>query len=281
MCSLFAIRSNDKMLIGKNKDHVQNGGSIHFVNNEYRYGLQTIPHFTLEQLGIDRPYDGVNQHGLYAGVTAIPEKKVGDSAQRHPVISSFGLIKYVLERAVDAKQALAIAEKFRIDYLKNYDYPRVQFFFADKHYNVIIYEEDTAVNSFCLKNGEYQYITNNPYYDKTSRNECPRVTVLEEVLKANPAKSLEDVLSLLSKVNLAKFEPLPGVCSIYSVGCDLTNMEINLVIEEDYSNPFPYNITKELKNPRHEHFSLLRSQKFRFFSNHFGSWDNESVQTTA
>ena len=72
MCTIFAKREKEGLIIGRSFDWVQLGGNINFVPSYRSYGTRTIGTCFIEQLGEDKPYEGINEKGLLVAVVALP-----------------------------------------------------------------------------------------------------------------------------------------------------------------------------------------------------------------
>ena len=65
MCTIFVKRIGDGVVVGRNFDWIQKGGTMHFLPSYRSYGCQTSSICILEQMGVDRPYEGFNSHGVF------------------------------------------------------------------------------------------------------------------------------------------------------------------------------------------------------------------------
>ncbi|NLU42142.1 MAG: hypothetical protein GXX08_08050 [Firmicutes bacterium] len=80
MCTIFATRAGEAVLVGRNLDWIQRGGSIWFIPPQRLYGQMSLGLSLIEQMGIDRPYEGLNMAGLFAALG------------RHPFYERFGFV---------------------------------------------------------------------------------------------------------------------------------------------------------------------------------------------
>ena len=92
MCTIFAKCEEEGLIIGRSFDWVQFGGNICFEPSYRSYGVNTIGHCSIEQLGIDRPYEGINEKGLLAAALALSMDKEEQGELTPLVINCQGML---------------------------------------------------------------------------------------------------------------------------------------------------------------------------------------------
>ena len=163
MCTLFSYKTEDnKLIIGRNFDWFDMGGRVHIQSANRSYGLKTNGIIYIEQMGDDRPYDGMNDKGLFVGMAAVMNTEIKDGFKD---MDSLGLVKYILERATNVEQALEIAKSHKLYYMEDKHYPKLHYMFVDKNSNVVIYEEDKIEKCVKLNANEGEVITNFACYN--------------------------------------------------------------------------------------------------------------------
>ena len=140
MCSIFTLVSSmGSCLVGRNFDWLQKGGSIHFFPSYRSYGVQTNGFCAVEQMGTDRPYEGMNVNGLFLGMAAIPGEMPPSQSRNSLLMNDLGIMRFILERAESVVEALEIFRKFAIDYMQDRGYPKVHYLLADRSGNAAIF----------------------------------------------------------------------------------------------------------------------------------------------
>lgn len=246
MCTIFVTKLNKKkIIVGRNFDWLQLGGKIHFNPASTIYGTRTLGFCMIEQEGDQLPYEGLNEKGLFVGMTAIHKKLKKNNANFKATINDLGLIRFILERASNVDQALKIAKQFKIDYRQKEHFPPVHYLFADAQGNVSIYEEDTY--EFCKKfhNKEWKVITN---FSLTKKTRCKRYKIVANKLSNNYVSGMDSAMKLLY---LVKQELKNEFKTVYSVVFDLISKNINLSIEQNYHTIYQFNLQKELRKGKH------------------------------
>lgn len=230
MCTIFSYKTEDeKIFIGRNFDWLQKGGRIHIQPPSRSYGLKTNGMIFIEQMGDDRPYDGINDKGLFVGMAAVVNTKIKDGFKD---MNNLGLVKFILERASTAEEALIIAKRHSLDYMENLAYPKVHYMFADKYNNVIIYEEDKFEKHMKLKMNDGEVITNFAYYNMLP---CDRNEKVKKHFN-NKIKDEKNIKSILEEVKQEE-------STIYSAIYDLQQGVLKIWLEQDYTYEHKFNIS--------------------------------------
>src|SRR5699024_6845981 len=110
-------------------DWLQFGGNIYFVPPYRSYGSMTLGICYIEQLGYDKPYEGINEKGLFGGIMALPTSAKDEEEPGSLRMAAQGLLKFILERATTVDEALYISNKIKLDFGVKLGVPKVQYFF--------------------------------------------------------------------------------------------------------------------------------------------------------
>lgn len=269
MCTIFAKRERKGIIIGRSFDWVQYGGNVCFVPSYRRYGLNTIGFSAIEQLGEDRPYEGMNEEGLFVGVTAIPNKKDEKEPKGPLMIESLGMVRFILETAKNVDEALYIVKNFNIDYRIRYGVPKVQYFFVDVNNKVGIYEEGGFEESVVLNEGEYRILTNKSVNSKV---ECKRYDKINSILKENVIVDDKMCMDMISTV---KQDKLTAWSSVYN----LKNRRFSVCIEQNFEKKYDFYLNYCLKKGRFsvDFAELKLNSKVMRRKNHNGFYDLDGL----
>lgn len=266
MCTIFSYKTEEeKLIIGRNFDWFGKGGRIHIQPPSRSYGLKTNGIIFIEQMGDDRPYDGMNDKGLFVGMAALMNTEIKDGFKD---MNDLGLIKYILERATTAQEALDIAKRHKLDYMQDAFYPKVHYMFVDKNSNVIIYEEDKFEKHVNLNINEGEVITNFAYYNMLP---CDRNDKVKEHFKNG-----------ISDENQAKLileEVKQESSTVYSAIYNLELGFIRLWIEQDYKYEHRFNISDIEKGEDVIDFGELRLRANVNSTVWLGVWSDNDIVT--
>ncbi|TJX14923.1 linear amide C-N hydrolase [Tissierella creatinini] len=241
MCTIFAKREEEGLIIGRSFDWVQLGGNINFLPPYRSYGTRTIGTCFIEQLGEDKPYEGINERGLLVAVVALPTIREEKRELSPLIMNCDGMVRFILERASTVDEALYIIKQFTLDYGIKYGLPKVQYFFADSDDKVGIYEEGVYEESVDLKVGEYRMLTNQSV---TSDNGCIRYNKIKAILDEGNVIDEETCMEISSK---AKQEYLTAWTSVYN----LKKKEFILCVDQNFDIKYRFNIEKCLRKGRY------------------------------
>jgi penicillin V acylase-like amidase (Ntn superfamily) len=241
-CSIFAVKNNNNaVFVGRNFDWIGQGGQIHFFPSTRVYGTATKGFCIIEQMGVDRPYEGMNTEGLFVAMAAVisqPEKTNRDKTTFE--MNDLGLLRFILERASSSGEALLIAEKFKLDYMAEKGYPKVHYLFADAQGNVALYEEGVNSSLKKLDKTEWEAITN---FSLAKRQKCNRYDRIKLVLESKYVGNAEQAKNLLTQVRQNT--------TVWSGVYDLSKKEFDICIEQDYNHTYTFNLEKELRMGYH------------------------------
>ncbi|MBE9137073.1 linear amide C-N hydrolase [Nodosilinea sp. LEGE 07088] len=237
MCSIFSRLINGHSIVGRNFDWIQLGGNIHFMRPTRQYGLTTYGLCVIEQLGRDRPFEGLNSQGLFMGMAGIhaddfPARKPLDAAIK---LDEFGVIRFVLERAATTRQAWAILDQVQIVPHGIEPYIRLQYLIADRQGDVCIIAgpEKTAIQR--LDATTFAAATNFPL-SLRGQIVCDRFELLAQRL---PTVTNEPAA-------IALIEAVSQPSTVYSCLYSLTQKTVSLWIERDFQTPLRFNLDQEL-----------------------------------
>lgn len=234
MCSIFGKLEGEKLIIGKSFDWVQYGGNICFIPSYRSYGVNTIGCCYFEQMGSDRAYEGINEKGLFISTIALPTMGEEERKLTPLRMNSLSMVRYVLERATNAEEAMYILKSFTIDYRIRYGWPKVHYFIADTKNNIGIYEEGVYEEIVNLGVGEYRALTNQSV---TSKFDCIRYEKMRKFLDQN---KVIDEHKCIEVLDMVKQEDLTAWSSIY----DIKEKKFSVFIEQNFENKYDFDLDK-------------------------------------
>lgn len=241
MCTVFAKCEEEGLIIGRSFDWVQFGGNINFEPSYRSYGINTIGNCFIEQLGRDRPYEGLNENGLFAAALALSTSKEEKGNPTPLIINCQGMLKYILERANTVDEALYIIKQFTLDYQRKYGFPKIQYFFADMNNKVGIYEEGVYEENVILDVGEYRMLTNQPATDSLRYSRHKKV---KDILDKNQKIEENYCMEIASQ---AKQKELTAWSSVY-IPKDKVFL---LCIDQNFDKKYKFDLEKCLEKGRH------------------------------
>ncbi len=237
MCSIFSKKLTEQIVVGRNYDWIQLGGNVHFIPPMRRYGLMTHGLCLVEQFGRDRPLEGMNSQGLFMGMTGIhaknfPSRKPNHSALR---LDEFGTIRFVLERASNTQQAIAILDQATIIPHNIEPYVRLQYFIVDGNgeFCIIAGQEQTPLQTLDATTGAA--ITNFPLLLKDNVI-CDRFMTLQQTLPNVIHET--DAMALVEAVSTE--------LTVYSCLYSLTQKTMRICIERDFQTVTNFRLDDEI-----------------------------------
>ncbi len=236
MCSMFTrLIEQGRIIVGRNFDFIQHGGALHFIPPTRSYGLPVPALFLIEQMGSDRPYEGVNASGLFIGVAAVNDSP--KEMAKKPNMNDLGLIRFVLERAESTPEALELMAGFKLDYMQSRGYPPVHYLIVDKAGQAGIFEEGVYGEIFNLEKEKGIGLTN---VSRAGEGSCWRREKIEE--------SLEQGLIVDKTTSFSLLEMLQDATpTVYSCVYNLTDLTLNLCLESNFSQSHRFNLNQELQ----------------------------------
>ena len=238
MCTLFATQTASTVIVGRNFDWIQRGGTLHFIPPASSYGTQTFGLCLLEQMGTDQPFEGMNTQGLFVGLAAVPTHQVAPLVSTNrPSFNELGIIRYILERAATTEQALQLFHQFSLDYrLASWNFHH-HHLIVDTQGQVAVYEEGYPVQVQTLSRSHWEAITN--VGQGMDRMMCPRYQAVASALDhAEP--TVATAMQLLENVR-------QGELTIWSAVYQLKERTLGLCAEGDYEMLHHWNLAEELK----------------------------------
>lgn len=256
MCTIFASRSQGRTLVGRNFDWIQRGGTIHLIPPGTSYGSATYGLCLVEQMGADEPFEGINTQGVFIGMAAVPTLRPRPQAQR-PSFSELGIIRYALERAATAAQALDILQGFALEYrMARWGFHH-HHLIADAQGHVAIYEEGGPAAPHALADAQWQAITNTG--QGGDRAACPRYMAVAQALGDAPP-SEQQAMRLLQQVGNADM-------TVWSSVYDLRQPAISICIDGDYETTYRWDICEQAQRGAARHpFSQLKIENPRYIA---------------
>lgn len=251
LCTIFATLANKAVLVGRNLDWIQRGGSIWFIPPQRLYGQMSLGLSLIEQMGTDRPYEGLNTAGLFVAMAAVADSPLPPAAPGARM-NSLGLIRYVLERAGSVSEALETIRAFRLDYMAEKQYPKLHYLIADPSGEVLIYEESVQERLFTLRDNDSVAITNLTY---DSPYQCPRLDQVRTSLSEGQVVDLQSAGNLLMAVSQDG--------TIWSGAYDLGARVFSVWLERDYETAHTFSLEEHLSRGLHSvDFGTLRLPKW-------------------
>lgn len=237
MCSIFSSILNEQVVVGRNFDWIQFGGNLHFLPSTRLYGITTYPLCLIEQLGIDRPFEGFNSQGLFMGMTGVHSDLFSQRQNTNIKIKfdEFGIIKFILERASTTQEAIEILDRVEVIPHGVEPYLRLQYFIVDSSgfFCIVSGQEEASIKH--LGPQEFGILTNFPLSlkDKIS---CDRFSTIEHQI--SHIDDERKAMALIEQVSQEKF-------TIYSCLYYLNEKIINICIERDFQSVLEFYLDKE------------------------------------
>ena len=118
MCTVFTKNTSRGMVAARNHSWCQPGGNLHFIPSKRLYGKAVNAMILMDQWGQDRPFEGINEHGLFIGCAGFPDdlSPLGKQKPKPHGMDIFGIIRFALERAKSTAEALEILRSTPISY---------------------------------------------------------------------------------------------------------------------------------------------------------------------
>jgi penicillin V acylase-like amidase (Ntn superfamily) len=239
-CTIFyTIDKKGHILVGRNFDNDRDGGRIWFITP--RDGLHGM--VILEQLGTNMPYEGMNDAGLFIGISAVPNTMPPLSPFK-PIRISLEMVKIVLERAKTVDEALNIFPKYYVVFGTFLGNPMVHYMIVDKEGNSAILEYIDGKMVVIKNNTDSKVMTNHfiskPELGSDSKTSFERYKIAKENL--NNVNSVDDAYDLLRRVNQKT--------TVWSTVYNLNEQKIYLCYKNS-SFVFDFNLKEELSKGTH------------------------------
>lgn len=278
-CTIFHTKGkNGEIFVGRNFDCEKENIKIWFIPaNGEKNGIVVF-----EQLGVDMPYEGINDKGLFIGIAAVPNTKTPFSLFK-PMRKSLEIVKIILEEAQTVDEALKIFEKYTVIFGVFLGNPVVHYMIVDKQGNSAVVEYVNKKIKI-LKNNKSKVMTNHfvshPEIIPESKTSFERYDIVMAALTRKDKFSIENIQELLQTVSQKH--------TLYSNVYDLTNQKIyltykNLEIksfslkDELYEGAHGYIIKDLNENETLEYQKLKMPIVFRPYSGHGYSIEDKNV----
>ncbi|MDQ0232635.1 C45 family autoproteolytic acyltransferase/hydolase [Metabacillus malikii] len=218
-CSIFSYYSNGEMIVGRNYDMLTSvkkltESSLVCMKNKYRF----VGH---SDVFIGK-VDGVNEKGLFIGMTLVPDEKV------RPGVNFYFTVRYILEHCQNVKEAIEVLRHFHTSLSNNY-------LIADKsgemavveigpnHFNV---RTPNANESYIVCTNHFKHQTSQPIatWSKTTERNTNIVNELnsKEQLTEEQAKQIMSNSEGFVCLNLKKY----NFGTLYSLVLNLNKLAI-------------------------------------------------------
>ena len=261
-CSLFAALGDPSaMLFGRNFDWQFSPAVLLFTHPSDGYASVSMVDFTylgfqgkqvheLVELPLSErrtlleaplmPFDGMNEHGLAAGMAAVPPGNMPVDSHKE-TIDSIMVIRLMLDHARDVDEALAILSAYNLDFAGG---PPLHYLLADANGNAILVE---------FYQGELHVLSNrNPWHLATNflvsstgdspQDHCWRYDCISERLSSSGGiLSVESAIDLLSQVSQDITQ--------WSIVYGLQSGRISVVMGRDYENTHVFNLRDQYNIP--------------------------------
>ncbi len=217
------------MIVGRNFDWWQSGGNLSFVPARQLYGTMGYAVCVLDQFGEDRPFEGVNQFGLFVGIAGFPDdlSPLPTRKSKPLEMDELGIVRFVLERAESTKEALEIFNSLPVAYKRVRQNIRTHYLLADSSGNVATWGEKENERRRRLSVDRGFVLTNFPLSAPIVN--CWRYN--EAVQRMGGVRGPRSAMKLLQRVKQR--------LTVWSAVFDLNRLKMTLCIGPDYD--FQYN----------------------------------------
>jgi len=255
MCTVFVKNTSKGMLAARNHSWTQPGGSVHFVPRRRLYGKMVHALYLMDQWGQDRPFEGINEHGVFIGAAGIPDdlSPLGKQKRQPHGMDFCGIIRFVLERAKSTAEALEIFRSVPISYDLEVEPGTVgynvrnHFLIADPTGHAVNWADEKNCFTRRLSAGKGFHITNSPFSFKAA--DCNRHPILK--------KGMPDVRGPASAMKL--LEKSQQTITLWSCVYDLKRLTMELCIDLDFNFTFRFDFREKIaEGEKHLNFGELR-----------------------
>ena len=264
MCTVFTKNTSRGMVAARNHSWCQPGGNLHFIPSKRLYGKAANAMILMDQWGQDRPFDGMNEHGLFIGCAGFPDdlSPLGKQKPKPHGLDIFGIIRFVLERAKSTAEALEILRATPISY--HHDQGpgtvghniRAHYLIADPKGHVASWAEEENCFRRRLSVGKGFPMTNFPLSAKNiadTDDYIPMGGDRYDILK----KGMDSVRGPRSAMQLLDKSQQPT--TLWSCVYDLKRLTMELCIDLDYDFSFHFDFREKIaEGERHLGFGELR-----------------------
>lgn len=249
MCTIIAGNRNGNIIIGRNFDWLQSGGKIHVLPSERKYGMQTQRHIEIEQQGVDRPYEGVNDSGVFIGMTSL-KAEVTENENRVE-FNGLGVMKFILERCKTVIEAINLLTSVKMHNEYDGNFIVANYLIADRQKNVFMYQPDIGAIEYKLHEGDLCILKAGVTIDKLRDEQ-------EELFKSEKDMFRENLDMKAICMNRAVHD------TAYSVVYNLENNDMCLYIEQNYGLPFQFKFEELFKSGKYTYdFGNLKLSRIK------------------
>ncbi|MCS7202478.1 MAG: linear amide C-N hydrolase [Dictyoglomus sp.] len=238
-CSIFWVRDNfGHVLVGRNFDNDKEGGRIWFIPpSEGKYGI-----VILEQLGKNMPYEGMNEKGLFIGISAVPNTLTPFEFLK-PIRISLEMVKIVLERAQNVDEAIEIFSKYYVIFGTFLGNPVVHYLIVDRMGNSAVIEYVDGKKVILKNSFKTQILTNHFISKEIYISESPTSLERYDIIRENLVniKTQEIVKRFLDRVK----QETTCWSSIYYLDRKIIQVKYR---ENDF---IEFDLYKEFQSPPH------------------------------
>ena len=277
-CTIFhTYDTKGNVLIGRNFDWDRSGGHIWFIPGNDKKNSIVI----FEQNGINMPFEGINNKGLFVGIAQAPTTDT-PTLMLKPIRKSLEMVRVILEEANNVDEAIQLFYKYDVAFGKFLGYPQI-------HYKIVDKSGSSAIIDFIdkriivTKNSDKCKVMTNHYSSfpdiKTvSKTSFERYDSVDKALKTSH-HSVKDIQKMLKSVSQKS--------TLWSNVYNVTNQKIFITYKN--SRPFTIDIKDEMYIGKHGYnlenlnrknpLALKEKKTTMLFRPHFGygSLDGKAI----
>jgi penicillin V acylase-like amidase (Ntn superfamily) len=199
-CTIFHTNSkNGGVLIGRNFDWESSGGKVWFIPGNEKMNDITI----FEQKGVDMPYEGINNKGLFIGIAAVPTTDT-PFIMLKPIRKSLEMVRVVLEQADSIDEAIKVFHQYDVAFGKFLGNPQIHYKIVDAGGNSAIVDFIDSKMKVIKDTTACQVMTNhyisNHSLGKAGKTSFERYNTASNALNKSD-QSLPDVQKILKTVS--------------------------------------------------------------------------------
>lgn len=231
-CTIFNTKSSKNLsLVGRSFDWSGESGRINFIPSTSHNNAVIL----LSQSDVNMPYEGMNDKGLFVGISAVPNTSTPLNLFK-PIRKSLEMVKIVLQQASTIDEVIDLFSKQTIVFGHFLGNPLVHFKIVDKNANTVVIE---FVNNKIeiIKDNKIMtnhYLSNNAL-GSDSKSSFERFNIVANSIKKK-SHTIDEVFEILEKVSQED--------TLWSTVYDLTNQRVYIKFKN--SNRESFNLKDEL-----------------------------------
>ena len=255
-CTCFSAKTDQgNHILGRNFDWSNHPALLLFTDPPGRYA--SVSMVDISYLGYSKsddpgknpggllrspllPFDGMNEQGLAVGMMALPAAQAPEDPQKQTV-SSLMIIRMMLDYAKNVDEAIALFEKFNIDFQGG---PPLHYFVTDRSGKSAVVEFVDRKISVLRNTNPWHVATNfilTGLSPESSLASCWRYKRVWETLESQVAMSTPlKSLSLLKDVSQGN--------TIWSVVYDTSSLDFLVVMGKKYDQVHEFNLKKAVSD---------------------------------